>query len=545
MKRSLQTIAALALLLISHSSYAVKSPWMREITHSSGIEHQYTGGWDYYVGGGVAVFDCNDDHYPELFIAGGATASALFINQSTRAGNIQFLKASDANLHIDAVTGAYPLDIDSDGILDLAILRVGENLLYRGLGNCRFENANQDWQYNGGNAWTTAFSAFWDKGQKRPTLAFGNYVDRDLPGSPFGTCHDTDFLKPDKNGLYSSNTALTPGYCALSALFTDWNRDGNISLRVSNDRQYYRGGHEQLWRLSESDDPIEYGPQDGWRKLKVWGMGLAAADITGNGKPEYFITSMADNKLRTLTSRDGRPIYDDIALEHGLTAHRPFVGDNILPSTAWHAQFDDVNNDSYTDLLIVKGNIEAMQDFANHDPNNLLLGSPDGKFTESAELSNMLSFYRGRGGSLVDLNLDGLLDVVIVNREENIQIWQNFGQSQKDHSSPMGNWLALAIRQNGINPNAIGAHIEVRIADRTQTREITVGGGHAGGKASWHHFGAGVAERAIARVQWPDGKWSPWIRLFANQFSRISKNKAIADIWIPGESAHALETPLQ
>jgi hypothetical protein len=65
-----------------------------------------------------------------------------------------------------------------------------------------------------------------------------------------------------------------------------------------------------------------------------------------------------------------------------VTAHRPYVGDDLRPSTAWHTQFEDVNNDGLVDLFIVKGNVDEMPDFAMHDPNNLLLQTPDGKFVE-------------------------------------------------------------------------------------------------------------------------------------------------------------------
>ena len=61
-----------------------------------------------------------------------------------------------------------------------------------------------------------------------------------------------------------------------------------------------------------------------------------------------------------------------------MTAHRPFTGDENLPSTAWHAEFDDVNNDSLMDLFVAKGNVEAMPDFAARDPSNLFIGQADG-----------------------------------------------------------------------------------------------------------------------------------------------------------------------
>ena len=60
------------------------------------------------------------------------------------------------------MTGAYPLDIDGDGHMDLAVLRQGANRLYRGLGDCRFANAAEAWGVPGGDGWTTAFSATWE-----------------------------------------------------------------------------------------------------------------------------------------------------------------------------------------------------------------------------------------------------------------------------------------------------------------------------------------------------------------------------------------------
>ena len=89
-----------------------------------------------------------------------------------------------------------------------------------------------------------------EPGAAWPTLVFGNYVDRSQPGAPFGTCHDNQVYRPVDAG-YGPAEALRPGFCALSVLFSDWNRDGVPDIRVSNDRQYYRGGQEQLWQLAD------------------------------------------------------------------------------------------------------------------------------------------------------------------------------------------------------------------------------------------------------------------------------------------------------
>ena len=123
-----------------------------------------------------------------------------------------------------------------------------------------------------------------------------------------------------------------------------------------------------------------------------------------------------------------------------------------------------------------------------------------------------MSFAAGRGAALVDLNLDGLLDLVEVNRRENVRLWRNVGVGDAATPAPMGNWLARrSSSRPAPNRDAIGAWVEVRIGDRTIEREVTVGGGHAGGQLGWIHFGLGDADAAEVRVQWPDGEVGPWL----------------------------------
>ena len=74
---------------------------------------------------------------------------------------MRFEEITNSKLNVKKAIGAYPIDIDGDGNIDLAVLRHGENILFRGLGNCRFERANETWSFDGGDRWSTAFSAVW------------------------------------------------------------------------------------------------------------------------------------------------------------------------------------------------------------------------------------------------------------------------------------------------------------------------------------------------------------------------------------------------
>lgn len=485
-------------------------PIYTEQTAMAGLATPYLGDWQYMVGGGAAVFDCDADRRLDVFLAGGEGPAGLYRNRSEPGGDLRFEPV--AGLEQTAVTGGYPLDADSDGITDLMVLRVGENHLMRGLGNCQFRNANSEWGFSGGDAWSTAFSATWEPGATWPTVAVGNYIDRTEEAFPWGSCTDNWLHRPNADGTgFAPPAALLPSFCALSILFSDWNGSGTRDLRVSNDREYYKGGQEQLWHMSPTAEPRLYTENEGWKRLRIWGMGIASRDLDGDGHNELYLTSMADNKLQVLNKpAQGSsllPQYSDQAFNRGVTAHRPYTGGDLRPSTAWHAQFEDVNNDGLTDLFVAKGNVAEMPDFARNDPNNLLLQRQDGTFLEAGALAGVASMKTSRGGAVADFNNDGWLDILVTNRWENPQIWRNTGTD--------ANWIDIELQTAGVNRNAIGAWVEVR-TQSLQRREVTVGGGHASGQLGPLHFGLGAAESALVRVIWPDGSVGAWTKVLAD-----------------------------
>jgi enediyne biosynthesis protein E4 len=497
-------------------------------TTSSGITGSYTGEWEFMVGGGVATFDCNSDGFDDVFIAGGSSLAKLYQNDSKAGGALKF-EPKTSGLELDKVTGGYPLDIDSDGIMDLVLLRVGENIVMRGLGQCQFERANEAWGFDGGDAWSTSFSATWEHRADWPTLAVGNYINRHEDTSPWGTCTDNWLHRPEGK-KFGAPFALKPSYCALSMLFTDWNRSGTASLRVSNDREYYEGGQEQLWHVKPQEAPNLYTEKEGWKPLKVWGMGIASYDLNFDGYPDYFLTSMADQKLQVLAAPpvDGKvqPTFKDVAFAKGVTAHRPFMGTDLRPSTGWHAQFEDMNNDGMADLFIAKGNVAKMPDFANADPNNLLLQTADGKFVEAADKAGVASVATSRGAALADFNMDGLIDLLVVNHGAPTQIWRNT-------TTGAGHWIEIKLVEPAHNRDAVGAWLEVKHGDTIMRREITVGGGHASGQMGWWHFGLGDQAQTEMRVTWPDGTSAAWQTLDADHFYIMDKTKSPATLWHP------------
>jgi enediyne biosynthesis protein E4 len=124
---------------------------------------------------------------------------------------------------------------------------------------------------------------------------------------------------------------------------------------------------------------------------------------------------------------------------------------------------------------------------------------------------------------VVDFNLDGKLDLVVVNRRSKAQVWRNT-------SPTLGHWLEFKLEQAGTNRDAIGAWIEVKHAGHILRREITSGGGHASGENGWWHFGVGDDSKTEVRVVWPDGNKDEWQMLEADHFYTL-RSKAPAQVF--------------
>jgi hypothetical protein len=464
--------------------------------------HSYVGEWEHFVGGGVAVFDCDGDALPDIFAAGGTALAMLIRNRGGFVFDAAPLPA------ITGVTGAYPIDLDADGFLDLFVLRAGPNVVLKGADDCGFEDISDQFAKVAEYKWSTAFTAWWEDGADRPTLAIGNYVDRNDPDGPFEACDTNTILRPTPEGYVRD--VLKPGFCPLSMLAARDAR-GRQTLRISNDRHYYvSGGYEQMWDIAQTRF---LDAQDGWVNVSLWGMGIASRDLNGDGADEVMLTSMGDQLLQ-IAQPDGT--YKGAPYSIGTYAQRPHVGDDGRPSTGWHAEFGDVDNDGRADLFIAKGNVDQMPGMATRDPNNLLMQQPDGTFTEFAADASVASTHRSRGAALVDFDQDGRLDLLVSNRRAPLEIYRNV-------TPDTGNWLRVALRQTGGNRDAIGAMITVSANGTRQSIQHVIGGGHAGGQLLPRHFGLGGADTAQVHVLWPDGSETGPIQVKAGQTVTLKK----------------------
>ena len=148
--------------------------------------------------------------------------------------------------------------------------------------------------------------------------------------------------------------------------------------------------------------------------------------------------------------------------------------------------------------------MDAQIDQASKDPSDLFIGQTDGSFVEGAEDAGIVDFERARGAAVVDLNLDGMLDLVVVHRRANVTVWRNVGRGTRSNPSDgsLDRRQVAAARTERRRDRRV---VRSEAGDRTTEREITIGGGHVSGDLGWFTPASGRRARprsgALARRQ--------------------------------------------
>jgi len=78
-KINIVRLLAVGILLTTASLIQAQTKFTN-ITEQAGIDHQFAVK-DGFLGGGVCVFDCNNDGYQDLYITGGKQPDRLYLNQ--------------------------------------------------------------------------------------------------------------------------------------------------------------------------------------------------------------------------------------------------------------------------------------------------------------------------------------------------------------------------------------------------------------------------------------------------------------------------------
>ena len=393
-----------------------------------------------------------------------------------------------------------------------------------------------DWGSTAATRGRAAFSATWEGDAALPTLAIGNYLVLDDGRAEPTLRLPRQRARParGRRDVYGRRSRSARLVLALAAL----QRLGPI--RTPRPPRHQRPALLPRRRRSSSGGwsparpPRLWTREEGWQTLRIWGMGIASHDLTGDGYPEVYLTSQADNKLQTLADGAEQPNYEDIALERGVTAHGPTRATTTLPSTAWHAEFEDVNNDGFIDLFVAKGNVEAIA--------RLRGARPEQPAPRPARRHVRRERRRRPGSAELRARPRRRARRPQPRRparprrrqpaRERPAVAQRRRRRRPRRPRRWATGSPCALEQPGREPRRhrrLGRGARRRAGHRAAS--CTVGGGHAGGQLGWIHFGLGEADRAEVRVTWPDGEVGPWSRSRPNRFATIERGAAEPCHW--------------
>ena len=478
------------------------------------------------MGGGVAIFDFDNDGWEDIYLTGGEDSDKLYRNL----GNGQF-ENSTTSSGISAFSsvqtfGVTTGDIDNDGFRDILLTTFlgHSNILLHNNGNGTVEQIPLP--ETGDQYWSTA-ATFGDVNQDGfLDILITNYVYQSAfiqeNGSVVGFAHECS-----PNRLYLNNGDLTftdasAAYgvdedgCALAVAFSDFDNDLDSDIILCNDFGEWVSPN----RLFRNDFPVtSYTDVSNQENMAypMYGMGVAIGDYDRDLDLDYYQTNIGRNRL----SKNEFGSFSDV------TEYAGVENDSLngLNTTSWGTFFADLDNDGWQDLFVANGIIPAAPFIANVilDPNKLYRNLGDGTFDDVTVTANVGSVLKARGAAYGDLNKDGKLDIVVNNvsdSQEEVQIclYQN-------ETSNTNNWLQLKLVGVQSNKDGFGAHVKIVLENDSWIQELGGGSSHASQNTSIMHFGIG--ERANVDsiiVYWPSGSESVLINVTSNQIISITED---------------------
>ena len=534
--------------------------------------------------GGVAIGDVDGDGWPDLFFTGGPTRNKLFRNL----GGFQFeyitQKSGIARGRNPWSAGAAFADMDGDGDLDLYV--------------CNHETANQLWVNDGKGKFIEQAKKFGVDAVSSSLMPYFQDYDGDgdldfflltnrlfRPGGhpekpPTRKRKDGGIeISPEyrkyfalklvegklfmvkvaglRNHLYrndgdrfaevSKEAGLTESGQGLSAVWWDFDEDGDPDLYVANDHSdpdhLYRndGGHFV-------DIVREMVPHVTW-----FSMGSDVADLDGDGREDLFTLDMSGTdhfKQKTtmgvmsnfrwfLENANPRQyMRNALLLNEGMGRFREaaYLAGLADSDWGWAVKIEDFDEDGTPDVFVTNGMTRNYTDSDKPMAQGDYIGRSEFDFNLHSDFKKDINqAYRNEGNLRFsnlardwglnhngmsfaaahgDLDRDGDLDLVVANLNEPAFLYRN--------DSHEGNRILLKLKGS----NSIGAKVTVTTAERRQVKTLRPMTGYMSCDESVLHFGLGKEEViATLEVRWPNGAQERYENVPANYYLEATPPK--------------------
>jgi hypothetical protein len=428
---------------------------------------------------GVAIADFDNDGFDDILIPG--QPSKLLKNN----GDLTFTDYSNqsgfSNYH---ATSALWFDADNDGMLDALLAGSEESVLLinEGSGNFSF-----------GNSFGAA---------QRQALLVGDLNEDEWPD-----IYSSNFRQPNHLLINQGNGFFVPfgkdvieGTLDMGAVLIDFDEDGDLDIY-----QVFDGHEPNELLINNGNAEFINSVQDFNLDNESLGMGIEIADFDRNGIFDFYITNLGANDL-LIAQEDGT--FNEIAMDIGVNDF----------GMGWGVVSFDYDNNGWEDIYFTNEFL-----FSPY-PNRLLSNEGNLNFVDVTGDSpigvEMSSYACGTS----DLNNDGKLDLVVINRnsEKDIRIFTNEGS--------VGNWLQLSLIGTTTNKFGIGARVEAYVNGAIIKRELKAGSGYRSQNSYRLHFGLGSHNQVDSLfITWPDGQIERYNDLNANTHFILNQGISVSE----------------
>jgi enediyne biosynthesis protein E4 len=526
------------------------------------------------TGTGVAIFDADNDGWPDIFIVNGTKledekkpnapvrdrsgeAASNHLYHNNHDGTFTDITQKAGLTHTGWGQGVCVGDYDNDGWPDLFVTYYGKNVLYHNNGNGTFTDVSEKAGVGGtGKAWGTG-CAFVDYDRDgHLDLMVANYVDFDLaatpaPGEranclwkgvpvmcgPQGLPTASNILYHNRgDGTFEDVTKKahidkTSAAYAFSVTTLDYDDDGWPDIYVACDSTasiLYHNNHDGTF----NDVAITAGAafnEDGRAQA---GMGSTTGDYNGDGRLDIFKTNFSDDTA-TLYRNNGDGTFDDVTFAAGLGLHTQYLG--------WGTMFFDFDNDGWPDLMLVNGHVYPEVDSQHlgsnfQEPRILYHNNGNATFADISANAGpgITNASSSRGLAIGDLWNDGKLSAVVsnmnappsllVNEVRTPNHWAAFRLTGAYPGSKTSTATTTSPSQSQQQPaprstrDAIGARIKVKAGSRVLVDEVRSGSSFISNNDMRVHFGLGTTTKIDSvEVRWPSG--------LVENFTKVSMDK--------------------